>query len=99
MAADHALEPGSHGLEDLFRDLQGKALTTRGGDDGRRHDMLRGLLERGREPERFNRVFAGSGLNGDQSGSTDGQCARLVEHHRMRSRERRRGAPPGRPRR
>jgi hypothetical protein len=72
----------------LFGNLQWQALATGSGDDCRRHDMLRGLLKRGREPERFIWVFAGSSFDGDQSRSANRESARLIEHHSVRSRER-----------
>jgi len=68
---DDAFETGSHGLADLCGNLQREPFSKRRGDNGARHDMVRGLLERGGKPQGFIGVLARSGLDRDQPRSAD----------------------------
>ena len=50
--------------------------------------MMRGLLERGAEPQHFVRILAGRGLDRKEPRAADRQRAGLVEEHGVRAGER-----------
>ena len=65
-----------------------RPLRARGRDDRGRHDVVRGLLERGRQPQHLVGALAGRRLDGDEARAADRQRAGLVEHHGVRARQR-----------
>jgi len=58
------------------------------GDNRFSGDMMRGLFQRRREPERLVGALARRRLDGNQPRAAHGQCSGLVKHHGVSSRER-----------
>ncbi len=71
----------AHGFAHIRWNFEPQALRHGRLDNGRRHDVLRCLLERRRQPQHLVCALARRRLDGDEARAADRKGAGLVEHH------------------
>ena len=87
-AFDKAIEAGTGGLAHVLGHRQRQAAVQRRGHDRRGDHVMRGLLERGAEPQDLVGMFVGRNLDRQQARTAHRQRAGLVEQDRMGPRQR-----------
>ena len=87
-AFDKAIEAGTGGLAHVLGHRQRQAAVQRRGHDRRGDHVMRGLLERGAEPQDLVGMFVRRNLDRQQARTAHRQRAGLVEQHRIGPRQR-----------